>query len=455
MAIQSKNPATLEIIQTYEEISDNELEIKLKKAQEAYLKWKNTSFEERAKLFLKLADYLKTNKSEMAKLATMEMGKTLSAGESEIEKSALTCEYYAENSVNFLNSEKVTTNASESYIRYDSFGVLLAVMPWNFPFWQVYRFAAPALMAGNTAILKHASNVPACAEMIEKSFTDCGFPEGVFQNIFLGSTRVEKVIRDPRIVAVALTGSEKAGASVASIAGSEIKKCVLELGGSDPFIVFADADIDLSAEIALASRMSANAGQACNGAKRFIVHNDVFESFSKKLIELFSKIIVGDPSKINTTMGPLATEQIMLDVKKQTEKSIDMGAKILYKGNIPEMKGHFYPPIILSNVKKGMPVYDEEVFGPVVPIITFSNDEEALEIANDTIYGLGATIMTSDIDKAKVFAKKINAGNIFINAQVKSDPRVPFGGIKRSGYGRELGNYGIKEFVNIKTVWVK
>lgn len=455
MAIQSKNPATLEVIKTYAELSDAELEVKLAKSSETFNEWKKTTFAERAQLFMKLADHLRENKTEIGKIATLEMGKTIKASENEIEKSALTCEYYAENAEKFLAEEKIKTVASESFVSFDPMGVLLAVMPWNFPYWQVYRFAAPALMAGNVAILKHASNVPACAEAIEKTFIECGFPEGVFQNLTIGSSRVEKIIRDPRIVAVALTGSEKAGADVARIAGSEIKKTVLELGGSDPFIVFEDADIELASEIGSQSRISDNAGQACNSAKRFIVHEKVAEEFSKNFIEHFSKIIIGNPINESTTMGPLASEQILIDVKRQVEESIAMGAKVLFTGKVPDLPGYFFPTMVLSEVKKGMPVYDEEVFGPVASIIYFSTETEAIAIANDTPYGLGSTLMTSDIEKAKKIAPQIMAGNVFINAQVRTDPRVPFGGVKRSGYGRELSSYGIKEFVNIKTIWIK
>lgn len=455
MAIQSKNPATLEVTKTYTEISDEVLEAKLELAKTAEKAWRETTYEERAKLFIKLSDYLKVNKNELSKLASSEMGKTISAGENEVDKSALTCEYYAENAAKFLADEKVETVASESYVHFDPLGILLAVMPWNFPFWQVYRFAAPALMAGNVAVLKHASNVPACAEAIEKSFIDCGFPIGVFQNLVVSSPRVEKIIRDPRIVAVALTGSEKAGADVARIAGSEIKKAVLELGGSDPLIVFKDADLNLAAELGYTSRLASNAGQTCTAAKRLIVHESICEEFIKKLTEHFSKIIVGDPMNDSTTMGPLATEQIRTEVKRQVDESVAKGAKVMYEGKVPDLPGYFYPPMILSGVTKGMPAYDEEVFGPVASIITFKDEAEAIHIANDTQYGLGATLITTDIDNAKKIAPKIMAGSVFINAQVRSDPRTPFGGIKRSGFGRELSSYGIKEFVNVKTIWVK
>jgi succinate-semialdehyde dehydrogenase/glutarate-semialdehyde dehydrogenase len=455
MAIQSKNPATGEVVKTFEEISDQELQDKLAKAAKAFEAWKRTSFKDRAKLFMKLADYLQTHKDEMGKLSTLEMGKPVSARNAEMEKSALTCEFYAESAEKFLTPEPVEAKGSESFVRFDPLGVILAVMPWNFPYWQVYRGAAPALMAGNVMVLKHASNVPQCAAAIEKSFIECGFPEGVFQNLCLGSASVEKVIRDRRIAAVTLTGSEKAGIEVAKVAGSEIKKCVLELGGSDPFIVMPDADLNLACDLALASRISNNSGQACNAAKRFIVHESVAEKFTQMLKRAFENLKVGDPEDPATNMGPLASEQILKDVTKQVDDSIAKGAKVETGGHRLGDKGNFYEPTILSGVKKGMPAYDEEVFGPIVAIITYKETAEAIEIANDTPYGLGATILSEDTENAKRLAQQIDAGNVFINAQVRSDPRLPFGGIKKSGYGRELGSYGIKEFVNIKTVLVK
>ncbi len=445
MAIQSLNPATEEVVKTFEEITEAELELKLAKAQAAFEMWKKVSFQDRAKLFMKLSDYLQEHKAELGKLATIEMGKTAVAGDRELEKSALTCEYFAENAERFLTPEKVDTNASESFVRFDPLGVILGVMPWNFPFWQVYRGAAPALMAGNVMVVKHASNVPQCAMAIEKSFVECGFPEGVFQNLLLGSARVEKVIRDPRVMGVTLTGSEKAGAEVAKIAGSEIKKVVLELGGSDPFIVFEDADLNLACEIATSSRISSNSGQACNAAKRFIVHESVVTEFTKKLVEQF-KIV---------EQAPLALEQILIEVERQVNESVKLGAKLELGGKRIGNKGYFYEPTVLTRVKKGMPVYDEETFGPVAAISTFTDEAEAIMMANDTPYGLGATILTSDLAKAKRLIPMIEAGNVYVNGQVRSDPRTPFGGIKKSGYGRELGSYGIKEFVNIKTVWIK
>jgi len=455
MAIQSKNPVTEEVLKTFNEISDEELEKKLAKADEVFKVWKNTTFPERSNLLKKMADYLWEHSLELGRLASIEMGKTILAGKLEIEKCATCCEYYADNAEKILLNEKVEGNGSENYVEFDPLGVVLAVMPWNFPFWQVYRFIAPAVMAGNVGLLKHASNVPQCAEAVERSFLEVGFPSGIFQNLFVNSSRIESIIRDKRVVAVTLTGSEKAGASVASIAGSEIKKTVLELGGSDPFIVLADADLALAAEIAAKTRMQNNAGQSCIAAKRFIVHRDIADGFSKLFVEEFKKLKVGNPLLSDTDVGPLANEQGLRDIERQVNKSVALGAKVLFGGKRFGAKGYFYEPTVLSQVKKGMPVYDEEVFGPVAPIIVFSNEEEMLRIANDTPYGLSSTIFGQDLEKIKKIIPKIEAGSVFINGQVFSDSRAPFGGIKRSGYGRELSNYGIKEFVNIKNIWIK
>ncbi len=452
MAIQSKNPATLEILKTFKEISEKELEAKIAKAQEAFQNWKGTTFQERKKLMLKLADYLRKHVKEFSLLQTLEMGKTISSGPAGIEKCASLCEYYADNAEKILQPEKINSEKGENFVEFDPLGIILAIMPWNFPFWQVYRFAVPAIMAGNVGLLKHASNVPQCAELIEKSFREAGFPEGVFQNLLIGSGRVEKVLRDSRVKAVTLTGSEKAGADVARIAGEEIKKSVLELGGSDPFIVFPDVDIAHVANQAIIARLQNNAGQSCISAKRFIVHKSISEKFTKELVSQISKLIVGDPLLPQTNIGPLATEQILLEVAKQVKKSVALGAKIEYGGKRKDGLGYFYLPTVLTKVKKGMPVYDEEVFGPVWPVISFEDEEEMIKISNDTPYGLGASIWTKDIKKARYLVPKIDAGNVFLNGIVKSDPRAPFGGIKKSGFGRELSHYGIKEFVNIKNV---
>ncbi|MFA5841096.1 MAG: NAD-dependent succinate-semialdehyde dehydrogenase [Candidatus Paceibacterota bacterium] len=454
MAIQSKNPATLEVTKSFDELSDTALEQKISNAYNFFHSWKNTSFNERAKLLHAHAKYLRAHAEDMAILASIEMGKTKKAGITEVEKCALVCDYYADNAESMLANQKIESNAKENYVSFEPLGVVLAVMPWNFPYWQVYRFIAPALMAGNVGLLKHASNVPQCAEAIEKAFLESGFPKEAFQNLFISSARVEKVIRDPRVMAVTLTGSENAGKSVASIAGSEIKKTVLELGGSDPFIVLEDADIESAAENAMIGRMQNNVGQSCIAAKRFIVLESVAEKFTKALLNYFSKLVIGDPLSLETNVGPLATEQGLLEVERQVNESVKKGAKILYGGKRIGDKGYFFEPTILSNISKGMPVYDEETFGPIAPIIVVSSIDEAINVANDTSFGLGATIFSKDIENAKKLATKIEAGNVFINGSVRSDPRVPFGGIKHSGYGRELSDYGIKEFVNIKNVYI-
>lgn len=459
MSIQSKNPATEEVLKTFKEISSDELERKVTLASEAFKSWKKTSFKERANLMHKLEEYLRTHTEEFSKLQMLEMGKTMKSGPAGILKCADLCDYYANNAEKILAPEILHTNEKkqkEQYVQFDPLGIVLAVMPWNFPFWQVYRFAVPAIMAGNVGLLKHASNVPQCAEAIEESFRASGFPEGVFQNLLLPSSRVENLIRDSRISAVTLTGSEKAGSEVARVAGEEIKKVVLELGGSDPFIVFADADVSKAAKVAILARLQGNVGQSCISAKRFIVEESIKEKFTSLVVEEFSKLSVGDPSDKNTDIGPLATEQILKDVEAQVKKSVSLGAKIVYGGSRKKGKknnGYFYLPTVMIDVKKGMPVYDEEVFGPVLPVISFKSEQEAIQIANDTRYGLGASIFTSDIEKAKRIIPQIEAGNVCVNDMVKSDMRAPFGGIKKSGYGRELGTYGIKEFVNIKNVW--
>lgn len=455
MAIQSKNPSTEEVLKDFSEISESELIEKINVAQNTFLEWRDTSFEHRSKLLKKHASYIRDNIESMAMLATLEMGKTKKAAISELEKCADVCDYYADNAEKILSNEILHSNATENYVSFEPLGVVLAVMPWNFPYWQVYRFIAPALMAGNVGLLKHASNVPQCALSIEEGFINSGFPVGIFQNLFISSGRVESVIRNTHVKAVTLTGSEGAGRSVASISGDEIKKTVLELGGSDPFIVFEDADIEAAAKDAAIGRMQNNVGQSCIAAKRFIVEDSVVDKFTELFVNHISNLIVGDPLLEETNVGPLATLQGLHDVERQVEDSITMGAKVLCGGTRGEGRGYYYMPTVLDHVKKGMPVYDEEVFGPVAPIIKFSNIDEAIKIANDTPFGLGASVFTKDIEKAKKIATKIEAGNVFINGYVRSDSRIPFGGTKRSGYGRELGSYGIKEFVNIKNIWIK
>lgn len=455
MAIQTKNPATEEVIKTFEELTSTELESKLALSDTAFKEWRTTSYEYRAALFMKLASYLREHADEFSALQTLEMGKTLSSGRPGIEKCAAVCDYYAENASRVLSKKELATPNEERFVRYDPLGPVLAVMPWNFPFWQVYRFAAPTIMAGNVALLKHASNVPQCAQLIEDSFRACGFPEGVFVNLRIGASRVEEVIRDTRVAAVTLTGSEKAGSEVARIAGSEIKKTVLELGGTDPFIVFPDADIQNAVDNALQGRLQDNTGQSCIAAKRFVIHADIVESFTSLLKEKLATYNVGDPTDPATNVGPLATEQGLLDVQAQVEKSVALGARVVLGGKRREGKGYFYMSTILTNVLPGMPAYTEEVFGPVFSIITFSDKEEAITIANANPYGLGAALFTKDRALINELVPRIEAGNVFVNRFVGSDIRMPFGGVKKSGYGRELSDQGLLEFVNIKNVCIK
>ncbi len=455
MALQSVNPATEEIIQNFAELSAEQIEAQLAKSQATFEMWRTVPIAERAIKMKKAAQILRTRKSEIAHTMSLEVGKTRAAGEAEVEKCALTCDYYADNAADFLKPEVIVTDGSESFVRFDPIGIVLAVMPWNFPFWQVFRFVAPALMAGNVGVLKHASNVQMSAALIEDVLTEAGFAEGTFSNLAIGSAKVEAIIRDPRVKAVTITGSEYAGSQVAKTAGEEIKKTVLELGGSDPFIILADADIDAAAESAVLARLQANAGQSCIAAKRFIVEAPVAKVFSAKLKAAVEKLVVGDPLDAATNVGPLASKQQLDDVTRQVNDSVAKGATLLCGGTRQGKKGYFYLPAVLTGVKKGMPVYDEEVFGPALPVIVVKDADEAVMVANDCDYGLGSTIFTADVEKGKALAERIESGSVFINSQVKSDPRLPFGGVKKSGYGRELSHYGIKEFVNIKTVWVK
>lgn len=454
MILKSINPASMKLIGETEELSNDAIEAKLAQAQTTFNTWKQTDFATRAKLLLQVAATLRTNNEKYASIMTSEVGKTLSASLAEVEKCATCCEFYAMNAERFLAAESVATDATESFVRFDPIGVVLAVMPWNFPFWQVIRFAAPAIMAGNVGLLKHASNVQLSAQALEDAFTEAGLPVGVFLNLAISSAKVEAVIRDPRVKAVTLTGSEYAGSQVAKVASEEIKKTVLELGGSDPFIVLEDADLDKAVAAAVSGRMQMNAGQSCIAAKRFIIQETIAESFTKKLKGELAKLVVGDPTKPETQVGPLANEQMVKDIETQVEASVKAGARIVAGGKRGEAPGCYYLPTILTGVTKGMPVYDEEVFGPAMPIITFKDHAQAIAIANDSPYGLGATIFTKDVAHAKQLATQIESGSIFINNQVKSDSRLPFGGVKKSGYGRELSDFGIREFVNIKTVWI-
>ena len=456
MSLVSKNPATEEIIKEHREFTDEELNQKLQVAHDTFLNWRETFFAHRAERMKRLAQLLRENARHYGELMALEMGKPIKQGIAEAEKCAWVCEFYAAEAEKFLAPEYVKTDAGESFVRFEPIGAVLAVMPWNFPFWQVFRFIAPAAMAGNVGVLKHASNVQGCAQAIEELFDKAGFPQGVFQNLAIGSDKVAGVIADPRIEAVTLTGSEGAGRKVAEAAGREIKKTVLELGGSDPFIILADANLDQACTVATTARLQNN-GQSCIAAKRFIAVESVAGEFLQRFKERFEAMVVGDPLDEKTDVGPLVSERALQDIEDQIKRTLEAGAKLVIGGKRKEemRKGYFYTPTILSEVKKGMPAYSEEIFGPVASVITVADVDEAVAVANDTRFGLGASLWTQDLALAKKLAAQIDAGAVFINGMVKSDPRLPFGGVKRSGYGRELGEYGIKEFTNIKTVWIK
>ena len=453
--MQSINPFTGQIIQEYREFSSSEVEEIILKVDRAFQLWKLTSFELRAVCMKNLQAKLLEKKEELAGIMVAEMGKVKREAIGEVEKCAWVCNFYAENAGSFLKNESIKTEASESYISYQPIGTVLAVMPWNFPFWQVFRFLAPALMAGNTGVLKHASNVSGCALAIENLVREAGFPDDVFRSLMIGSKAVKAVIENPLIKAVTLTGSTPAGKSVASVAGSMLKKSVLELGGSDPYLILEDADIEIAARLCVTSRLL-NAGQSCIGAKRFIIVDSVYEAFKAEFVALMGEAKYGDPLDPQTAIGPLTRTDLRDELHQQVVKSVEMGAAILLGGYIPEGKAPFYPPTVLENVVPGMPAYHEELFGPVAVLFRANSEEEAIRIANDTVFGLGAGVFTTNIEKGKELAEKgLEAGCVFVNDFVKSDPRLPFGGIKESGYGRELSVVGIREFVNIKTVVVR
>ncbi|MFP4007010.1 MAG: NAD-dependent succinate-semialdehyde dehydrogenase [Spirulinaceae cyanobacterium] len=454
MGIATINPTTGETVKTFTPLTAAEIEQKIALAQTAFEKYRLTAFEDRAAKLYKAAEILERDTEKFAQIMTLEMGKPITGAIAEVKKCALVCRFYADNGAEFLADREVESDASLSLIRYQPLGAILAVMPWNFPFWQVFRFAAPTLMAGNVGLLKHASNVPQCAIAIEDIFTEAGFPPGVFQNLLIGSAQVEDIIKDDRIKAVTLTGSEPAGASVAATAGQVIKKTVLELGGSDPFIVLESADLDAAATTAAKARMLNN-GQSCIAAKRFIVAESVAAEFEQKLIEQFKALKVGDPADENTHIGPLATPEMLEDIHQQVRKTVEMGATIVMGGQPLDSPGNFYPPTILKDIPKDSPGDTEEFFGPVALLFCIKDLDEAIQIANGTEFGLGASAWTENPQERDRLLNEIEAGAVFINGLVKSDPRLPFGGIKRSGYGRELGMLGIHEFVNIKTIWIK
>jgi len=453
--MRSINPFTNESGQTYQDHTETEVKQIINDVAKAWLTWKETSSDARKNYLLKLESQLIHDQERLSGMMVNEMGKVRREALGEIKKCAWVCRYYAENGAGFLQNEIITTEASESYISFQPLGTILAVMPWNFPFWQVFRFLAPALMAGNTAVLKHASNVTGCSLTIEETIRKAGLPENVFRSLLIGGKEVEQVIQNPQIKAVTLTGSTPAGKSVAAAAGAVLKKTVLELGGSDPYLILPDADIDEAAKLCVTSRLL-NAGQSCIGAKRFIVHEAVYDQFRDAFLRLMPQARYGDPNDDQTAIGPLARHDLRDDLHKQVKASEEKGAKIVCGGFIPEHEAAYYPPTILENVMPGMPAWEEELFGPVASLIRVQSEEEAVKIANDTVFGLGAGIFTSDISKAKELAEKgIEAGCVFVNDFVKSDPRLPFGGIKESGYGRELAVLGIREFVNIKTVVIR
>jgi succinate-semialdehyde dehydrogenase / glutarate-semialdehyde dehydrogenase len=451
--MKSINPTTEQLINEYQEHSSEEVTEILEEVHLEWLKWKETSFDYRSQLFKNAAQILRQGKEKYAQLMTLEMGKIIRESMSEIEKCANGCDYFAENAERLLQDEMIRSDASKSIVTFEPLGIILAVMPWNFPFWQVFRFAAPTLMAGNAAVLKHASNVPGCAAAIEAIFRDAGFPQNIFRTLMIPSGMVEQVIAHPSIMAVTLTGSESAGSQVASTAGKYIKKTVLELGGADPFIVLDDADMDKAVQTAVTARMI-NQGQSCIAAKRFIVVESRIKEFELKLKSALEKLKPGDPLETMTEIGPLARKDLVDDLDRQVQQSIESGAELLLGGKRIDRAGFYYYPTILTNVKKGMPVYSEETFGPVASIIPVENEEEAVNVANDSDFGLGGSVWTNDLKRGEAVARKINTGAMFVNGLTKSDPRLPFGGIKKSGYGRELSEYGIKEFVNIKTIWV-
>jgi len=454
IGIASINPATGETLRTFAPLDDLQIEDKLARAAATFHIYRRTTFADRARMMLAAADILEKEKTVFARVMTSEMGKLLKAAVDEAVKSASGCRYYAQNAEAFLRDEPVPTEGGKNYIRYQPIGPILAVMPWNFPFWQVFRFAAPALMAGNVGLLKHASNVPQCALAIEDIFRRAGFPQGAFQTLLIGSQQVQRVIDDPRVVAATLTGSEPAGMQVASEAGKRIKKTVLELGGSDPFIVMPSADMAAAVSTAVKARVINN-GQSCIAAKRFIVANSVAEEFERRFVDAMQSLKVGDPTDETTDVGPLATPQIVDDLDRQVRKSVAAGARALTGGKRLDGPGNFYAPTVLTNIPEPAPAYREELFGPVAALFRVPDIDAAIRLANDTPFGLGASVWTGDEGERDRFIDEIEAGQVFVNGMVASDPRLPFGGVKHSGYGRELGVYGIREFVNIKTVSIK
>lgn len=454
MAIASVNPATEGTLETFAPLNDDQIDAAIQRAGEAFDGWRRTSFEERLRLMQGAADLLESEKGRWADLMTTEMGKPIGSAVAEAEKCAWVCRYYAEHAAEFLADEPAETDASQSFVRYQPLGPVLAIMPWNFPFWQVFRFAAPGLMAGNVALLKHASNVPQCALAIEEIFKRAGFPDGAFQTLLIGSDKVASILDDPRIKAATLTGSTPAGSSVAETAGAHLKKTVLELGGSDPFIVMPSADLDDAVETAVQARIINN-GQSCIAAKRFIVHAEIADEFERRFVDRMAALRIGNPKDPETEIGPLATAGIRDELHEQVVQSVDAGATVRLGAEPLDRLGYYYAPTVLTNIPDGSPADEEELFGPVASLWRAGSLDEVLTIANDSRYGLGAAMWTNDPTERERFVNEIEVGCAFVNGLVKSDPRLPFGGVKESGYGRELGRHGIREFVNVKTVWIR
>jgi succinate-semialdehyde dehydrogenase/glutarate-semialdehyde dehydrogenase len=451
--MRSINPATEEVVAEYPDHTPAQVGNLLQEARSAFERWAVTSIESRAHVMRRAAGVLRERSAELSVLMTREMGKPIAQSEAEIEKCAGCCDHFADHAARYLAQETIASDADHSYVRYDPLGAVLAIMPWNFPFWQVFRFAAPTLMAGNVGVLKHAPNVPGCAIAIERIFAEAGFPPGVFTTLLADAGAVEGIINNPTIQAVTLTGSNRAGMAVASEAGRALKKTVLELGGSDPFIVLPDADMQAVASAAASAR-NINSGQSCIAAKRFIVVGDA-GPFTREMVRAVAKMKVGDPTDRSVEIGPLARLDLLENLHSQVERSIAAGAKLLTGGHRLQGRGFFYSPTVLGEVRPGMAAFDEETFGPLAPIISARDEDEAVELANQSVYGLGASIWTRDLALAEQLAARIDSGSVFINGPVKSDSRLPFGGIKQSGYGRELSQHGIREFVNVKTVWTQ
>jgi succinate-semialdehyde dehydrogenase/glutarate-semialdehyde dehydrogenase len=453
MAIASINPATGELLRTYEPEEQPAIDRRLALAAAAFREFRRIPFAGRAERMIRAAGILENGKDRFARIMTSEMGKTLKSSRDEVSKCALGCRFYAANAERMLADERVETNASLSYVRYEPLGPVLAVMPWNFPFWQVFRFAAPALMAGNVGLLKHASNVPQCALAIEEIFRDAGFPEGVFQTLLIDSGDVARILEDDRVKAATLTGSEPAGGEVASRAGRHIKKTVLELGGSDPFIVMPGADLDRAVKTAVQARI-VNNGQSCIAAKRFLIAEPVADEFERRFVQAMESLRVWDPLDEATELGPLATPQILESLDGQVQRSVLAGAQVLTGGRRLDRPGNYYAPTVIAGITEAAPAFSQELFGPVASLFRFRGIEEAIRLANATAFGLGASVWTNDEAERERFIEEVEAGLVFVNGMVASDPRLPFGGVKHSGYGRELSVHGIREFVNVKTVWI-